>query len=536
MKLNPKFYLIVIIILLFSILTPLSKSFEPIYDAHGHLGDETMSMSLAYNSYENKVPSYGYKATGDLWTQGFMTAPLYFLSYGAFISDVDPIHRIDSARTLSRILFSLSLFLCIFSLFYLYWNQMKDLFELLIFLLLVACISFVFLFKDTFIFVSSFSRVDAIGLFFVCLNLFSMAVYLIHKNRWLLFLCGLTCILSFFSNYFAFTITCSILFMLFLYHMASNKTIKTIKEITFIISVLLGLIIILFLFFNFVLLHISTKSDFNESYSGSFLRMVDKLVSFKWELFSFPLYQGFTTIIIFLLAYALLLFIYSLVHSTSSKIILLIWGIAFPIILILLAYAVFGNGRDVYTPMLFTPPLMILLFLILLIKDNKMIRVVSSAVLLVLLLFITKPIQHNNLYHEINMNRNQHLQSLVEWMDKEQIQSAFATDPIFTLLDSDDRKFYFLYDIPKSEYIMFKQFSSYHIITNKFGNESQAATLSFPRLKEVMSKDSFETEFSYPEGTVKLTKVFETSSTIPNQYTYGGADSTPFWVFKVSYE
>ncbi len=183
-------------------------------DGNGNTGDETNSLTLAWTAYDTRVPSYGVLSDGTPWTLGSLTLPVFYGLYGARLAHVDPEDRIDAAREISRVLVGLSLLLVLVALGWAgAFPQFRDRYRLAALVVAVACVCYVFAAHQAFVFIGSFGRVDALGLFAVCLSAAAFTVFRRSPGFVQLLSYALTVVFAYLSNNVAFVLV-SLIFAL----------------------------------------------------------------------------------------------------------------------------------------------------------------------------------------------------------------------------------------------------------------------------------------------------------------------------------
>jgi hypothetical protein len=153
---------------------------DPLIDGHGYMGDETMILALAMNGAMDGIQSYGTEPNGTplVWP-GWI--PLVTAVYGPALLGTDPLRRVEMGRLISRVLCMLGALALTLSAHHVIHKEPSGrrtggrlvLLGLLVSLTLVAF--------PPFVFVASFARNDALGLFLLCLTL-PAAVVFIRRN------------------------------------------------------------------------------------------------------------------------------------------------------------------------------------------------------------------------------------------------------------------------------------------------------------------------------------------------------------------
>jgi len=149
---------------------------------------------------------------------------------------------------------------------------------------------------------------------------------------------------------------------------------------------------------------------------------------------------------------------------------------------------------------------------------------------------------------EANNRRDDHIRSVTRFLDLEGVKAALVTDPMFTLLDSDTRHYYFIYEpVPPGEpeyQILEKFLHKYevsYLVTTDFGRSGWVSSLGMPTVNKVTPPHPIPSEawfeVNYPgAGTLSLRCVFVSAATgvAPNSvYQYGDRPSTPIAVYQI---
>ena len=174
-------------------------------------GDETNSLTLAWTAYTAGIPSYGVLSDGTPWTLGDLTLPAFYAIYGSRLAHVDPGGRIEAARAISRLLVGLSLVLALVALAWAGgFPQVRDRGRLATLLLALTSVCFLFAAHESFVFVSGFGRVDALGLLALCVSVAGLAAFRRSPTFGSLFAYSLTVLFAYLSNNIAFVLVAAI--------------------------------------------------------------------------------------------------------------------------------------------------------------------------------------------------------------------------------------------------------------------------------------------------------------------------------------
>jgi hypothetical protein len=146
---------------------------------------------------------------------------------------------------------------------------------------------------------------------------------------------------------------------------------------------------------------------------------------------------------------------------------------------------------------------------------------------------------------EVNANRDAHLLSMMTFLDRVNASAVLVNDPMLTLLDTTDRRYYLIHAIPATpaqerqlidRFLV--DFHARHLVTTPFGQSGWVRTIGMPSINQALhARPLVATPFDvdYGEGHgFHLRRLFTSTGTGAPQYQYGDHPSTPLTVLSIA--
>jgi hypothetical protein len=526
----------------------LSQSYHPIYDGAPNNGDETMSLTQAMNSFRQRSPAYGYTGTTSPWTPGLFVLPGYFLVYGPVISAVSPLKRLPVARICSRVVSGFALSFCLFLLWRAHQNRsVRSWFGYTSLVLFAAGVIWIFARTESFLYVASFGRVDAVGMLSVCAFQVLAARFLEQPGQGRLTSLGFMVAGAFSCSPLAGALCAFEATVLASWYLLCPFRRRKVLEVSRALTLVVGVTLAVFLLITFLVLHRPVRSPANVALHTEVSVVVNHVLNpTRLNLSAFMLdYPGlfWATSYVFLGAVIL--------GSIAGRVraVLIIGRLAATIFAACL-FAAFH--RMCYFPLFLLAVLLPILDQWLRFAPPKWLSVAFQIAFLVLVVSRISgslPDQARDLRRaQANNRRDDHIRSVTHFLDLEGVKAALVTDPMFTLLDSDTRRYYFIYEpVPPGEleYEILENFlhkyGASYLVTTDFGRSGWVSSLGMPTVNKVTPPHSIPSdawfEVHYPRaGTLFLRCVFVSAATGDDpgsDYQYGDRPSTPIAVYQI---
>jgi hypothetical protein len=542
-------------------------------DGIHNTGDETNSLTLAWTAYETGIPSYGVLADGTPWTLGGLTLPVYYALYGSRVAHVDPADRIHAARSLSRLLAGLSLLLVLLTLITSRASGLvrsgRDAVTLLV---SAACICFLFAAHQSFVLVSSFGRVDALGLFSVCLSGAAFARFRRSPMFGSLLRYALTVDFAYFSNNVAFLLV-SLMFIV-------TTTAQLRRDRFGMFGRAVSAAALFGVGADFLLNHVwltptvSTSTAYPTS-SATIGDLEQRLIGSPRAILLSAWHQSPELVasicVTIAAAVGCLIWVRRATDYDSSRVSVrevALLGVALPPVIGWFGINAAPEMRPVYVPMVLlaaTLPYLVvacaggraflagpLLLLAVLTQLSPSIWSGYSgwghwgrSVVIAASPTWRKPPAEERTANVLNTVRAEHLRSLDRYLSRHLISPTLTDDPLFTLRNGAVPRYLFLNQkvtTADEEWGVLaesrRKLGVTSLVTDAFGRDSFLHQYGYPRLKQALSREPRRrsVEVRYPEGVILARRVFVSKSPTGKragvEYSYfGGVPSTPFTVY-----